>query len=704
VDSAEIPDERSLWEVAVMTRYRRAGTVLLSVVMCLVAGGARSAARAQGAPGGDGAEGVPGAASTARSLSPYFLLEGEGTSAETFPLKSTEVTANVDGVIADVVVAQVYANEGSVPINARYLFPASTRASVHGMRIKIGDQAVVAKIQEKQEAKRTFETAKAAGKSASLLEQHRPNVFQMSVANILPGDRVEVELRYSELLVPEEGIYQFVYPTVVGPRYSNRPEASAPESSQWVKTPYLREKEDPPGVFDLHVTLSTGVPLREVRCPTHDVKVDWEGQALARVSLAQGNGFGGNRDFILSYRLAGDQIQSGLLLYQGEDENFFLLMVQPPERVSVSQVPPREYVFVLDVSGSMWGFPLDTAKTLIRDLIGHLRETDLFDVVLFSGDSQVLSPASLPATPGNIRRAMSLIEQQRGGGGTELLPALGTALSLPRHAEFSRTVVVITDGFIEADRDVFSLIEQNLNRTNFFCFGIGSSVNRYLAEGIARAGMGEPFVVTNPSEAPAAADRFRRYVDSPLLTGVQVTTRGFGAYDVEPPALPDLSARRPVVLFGKWRGERTGEIEVTGRDAAGKYSRVFRVSDTKPLAANGALRYLWAREKIARLSDFSSGAEDAATAQQITSLGLTYSLLTRHTSFVAVLEQVRNPDGTAKDVDHPLPLPQGVSNHAVGGGDFAAGPEPEIGLLLAVVGLLLAAVAPRRRRRPLPSR
>jgi Ca-activated chloride channel homolog len=294
-----------------------------------------------------------------KTLSPYFFVEGADPGTESFPLKSTKVTANISGVIADVTVIQVYENRGNTTIHARYLFPGSTRAAVHGMRIRVGDKAVIARIRERQEAKREFDEAKAAGKSASLLEQQRPNVFSMAVANILPGDRVEVELTYSEMLVPEEGIYQFVYPTVVGPRYSNTPEAMAPEHDKWVKSPYLHEGKPSPATLSMRVNLSTGVPLADLRTRSHQTRIDWENPSMARVSLDNDSG---TRDFILDYRLSGKEIQSGLLVFEGVRENFFLLTVQPPERIAARDIPPREYIFVLDVSGSMNGFPLDTAK------------------------------------------------------------------------------------------------------------------------------------------------------------------------------------------------------------------------------------------------------------------------------------------------------------------------------------------------------
>ena len=644
-----------------------------------------------------------------KTLSPYFQVLVPDGAPEAFPLKSTEVEATVNGVIADVRVRQTYANEGAAPIHARYVFPGSTKAALHGMSIRIGDEVTVAKIRERETAKREFEAARSQGKSASLLEQQRPNVFTMSVANILPLDRVEVELHYTELLVPTEGTYEFVYPTVVGPRYVSRsarsesaePEAPGPETTAgepmgWVKSPYLREAEEPPTSFSIRVTLSTAIPLRDVHCLSHAAIINWKRQDMALVSLANPYEFAGDRDFILDYRLAGKEIQSGLLLYQGEQESFFLLMVQPPETVRPADIPPREYIFVLDVSGSMDGFPLQTAKAVIRDLIAGLRPVDRFNVVLFAGGDRVLADRSLEASQENVRLALQAIESERGGGGTEIVPALKTAMSLPRDERTSRSVVVITDGFVAAESEVFELIAAHLDRTNVFSFGIGSSVNRYLVEGMAKAGLGEPFVVTEPAEAAGAARRFREYIESPVLTHLQVEFEGIDAYDVEPPTIPDLFARRPVVVFGKWRGPAAGEIELAGDSGSGRYTRKFSLAEASPSPDNAALRPLWARARLARLSDFNGGRESAEAVRQITDLGLSYSLLTRHTSFIAVLEKIRNLDPSAQCVDQPLPLPRGVTDAAVGGG-YESGPEPEIWTLLALAGFLVSCVLYRRR-------
>jgi Ca-activated chloride channel family protein len=396
--------------------------------------------------------------------------------------------------------------------------------------------------------------------------------------------------------------------------------------------------------------------------------MNYDGPAVAAITLDGSEQYGGNRDFLLKYRLAGGKIETGLLLFEGDEENFFLLMVQPPERVSDVQIPAREYIFIVDVSGSMRGFPLKISKKLLRDLIGRLRPTDRFNVLLFAGGSSVMSSQSVSATPENIRHAIDLIERQRGGGGTELLPALKRALSLPKHEGFSRTVVIATDGYVTVEKEAFDLIRNNLGSANMFPFGIGSSVNRHLIEGMARVGMGEPFVITKPDEASHKANTFRKLIESPVLTGIKLEFGEFQTHHVEPPSIPDVLADRPVIVFGKWRGKAEGCIHLSGITGNRSFAGKIDVAGVEPLETNSALRYLWARHRIAILADYNRLNPQDERVREVTTLGLSYNLLTAYTSFVAIDSQVRLRDGQAVRVKQPLPLPEGVSDYAVGNG------------------------------------
>ncbi len=608
-----------------------------------------------------------------KTLSPYFFVKTDDPDLDQMPLKSTSVDVRVSGVIADVLVTQTYKNEGTKPLEAIYVFPASTRAAVYGMKMIIGERTIVANIKKRKDARKEYEAAKNAGQSASLLEQQRPNVFQMNVANILPGDIITVELKYTELLIPTDKTYEFVYPTVVGPRYSDQKVANTPSSENWIKNPYLHQGEPPKNTFNLTVNLNAGLPIQDITCSSHKVDVSYRGSNNATIKLDSSETYGGNRDFILKYRLSGGSIESGLLLYEGEKENFFLVMMQPPKRVKVTQIPPREYMFIIDISGSMNGFPLEISKKLLKDLIGNLRTKDRFNVLLFAGSSTVMSEKSLPATQENIQRAINVIERQRGGGSTQLLPALKRALSMPGTKGYSRNIVIVTDGYVSVEEETFDLIRNRLGEANMFAFGIGSSVNRHLIEGMARVGMGEPFIITHPDEAPSKAEKFRELIQSPVLTNIEIDFGKFDVFDVEPPSIPDVLAYRPVIVFGKYRGKPKGRIILQGITGERPYKKTIRVSSIKPQKKNSALRYLWARHRITLLSDYNRLRKNDERIKEVTNLGLTYNLLTAYTSFIAVDSKKRLNNGQATTVKQPLPLPQGVSDYAVGKGSFASG-------------------------------
>ena len=627
-------------------------------------------------------------------LAPYFVIQSENAVLERFPLKETKVTTNIDGIIAETYVVQTYANEGEVPINASYVFPTSTNVTIHGMKMIIGDNIVTAKIKEKEEAKEEFEEAKSEGKSASLLEQDRPNVFHMDVANIMPGASVRIELHYTELIEPVDGTYQFVFPTVVGPRYPSTPTAEdvteggkeAASHDEWIASPYLPGGNTPAGKYDITVNLSTGVPIADLSCKSHQIKVDKDNDSTAHITLANAKDFAGNRDFILEYKLNGQDVNCGLMVSRGNDENYFMLMVQPPERCEIEDIPPREYIFALDISGSMSGYPIETAKKLIKNLVSNLRETDRFNLILFSDETLLMSPESLAATSENINAATRLIDEQQGGGGTELALALKGALSLPTNADTARSIVIITDGYISGEKEIFEMVNENMAATSFFPFGIGSSVNHYLIEGIAKTGQGESFVVTDADEADATAERFRTYIESPVLTDIQVSYEGFDVYDVAPANLPTLFAQRPMVIYGKWRGELTGTIEITGKNGKQGYQQKIPVSQIAPLKDSEAIRYLWARKKVEQLTDYGLNEHNPDIKDEITQIGLTYSMMTPYTSFIAVVDTIQNPLGKSADVDQPLPLPLKVSDLAVG---YRIGSEPGDFLLPGAVALIL---------------
>jgi Ca-activated chloride channel homolog len=582
--------------------------------------------------------------------SPRFLVSrGDSNS---FSLRSTEVNATLLGVIADVHIRQVYVNSGRTPAEATYIFPLSTRAAVYGMKMTVGDRIITAKVQTKQQARTTYTNAINEGRSATLLEQIKSNIVQMSVGNIMPKDSIVVDVTYTEAINLSEGVYEFVYPAVVGPRYVSNVNPNEYDD-------ILSSRDIPqevPGKFTIKTRISAGLAAKAVESPSHEIltkitQLSKESNTLSSVkqsnrntqteiTLAKPND-PMNRDFVVRYRLSGQDIESGLLLTRTEKENYFMLMVQPPREVEIPSIVPREFIFIVDVSGSMYGFPLNTAKYLMDKLFTTLRPTDKFNIMLFSGGQKVLSPKSLPATQENITSATTFMNSGYGGGGTELLPALQQAFSMEIEKGYARNFVVVTDGYVTIEKQAFDLVRKNLNTANIYAFGIGSNVNRLLIEGLARAGKAEPMIVNNQNTANEMADKFREYIEAPVLTDMRVDYGDLDVYDVDPPAIPSATAKRPVVIFGKWKGNPTGKVTLRGRSAEGEYSFSVNVAGEPIRPEHSALKYLWARNRITYIEDgfispYGSGISIAEEEKKIADIGLEYNLLTKYTSFVAV--------------------------------------------------------------------
>jgi len=589
-----------------------------------------------------------------KNESPYFYVKDEN-SKNGFPLLSTEVDVSITGQIADVTLIQQYQNNGNAPIEATYVFPASTRSAVYDMEMHVGDRVIKAEVQEKQQARITYEKAKEEGKRTSLLEQHRPNVFQMNVANIAPGETIKVVMKYTEFLIPEDQQYIFHFPTVVGPRYTGEGDA------KWANQPYSKSGQAPIYAFDINVKVNTSIPIAAIRCPSHKTSSNPTGNGI-QIKLDDIGG--GNGDFVLEYRLSDSKIETGIQTYSVNDENFFLCQIEPPALSSDPDITPREYIFIMDVSGSMKGYPLQVSKQLMNNLFANLRPSDKFNILFFAGSSFALNAHSLNATKSNVKSALSKVDSNSGGGGTNMLSAIKKAMSSPKEDGFSRSFVIITDGYVSVEEEAFDYVHQHLEDANFFAFGIGSSVNRHLIEGLAHVGRARPFIVADQSNAQHQANRLRKYIEHPVLTDIKISGLGVELYDIAPGHIPDLMAGRPIYFFGKYKNDSNSSIEISGQNGCTPFYKNLKLPH--PQNSNKALAQLWARETIKHLDDYNSLRSDQKRVDEITKLGLDYNLLTKYTSFVAVDHEIANTTNAVKTVKQVLPMPQGVSNSAIG--------------------------------------
>jgi Ca-activated chloride channel family protein len=654
--------------------------------------------------GGVSAAGQSGGEVTQGSLR---AIDPSGKGVVECPLKHTDVRAEVSGFISRVTVTQEFENPFQDKIEAVYVFPLPQAAAVDDMTMVVGGRTIRGRIMKREEAQAVYKEAKERGNVASLLDQERPNIFTQSVANIMPGQSVKVIISYVETLKYEDGRYEWSFPMVVGKRYipsgskgGEEPDAPQPTATTPQPTPETSDSEQqdssdsqtgpqqdsarvpdaarinparvPEGMraghdISIEVSVDAGVPLEGVASNTHGVEVGRPDAHCAVVRLKDEDAIP-NRDFVLKYDVAGGRIEDALLTHASARGNYFTLILQPPDRVTVEDVTPKELVFVLDTSGSMEGFPIEKAKETMKLALEGLYPQDTFNIITFAGDTHILFDEPVPATSENLEKANSFLESRSGGGGTEMMKAIKAALDPSDARGNVRIVCFMTDGYVGNEMEIISEVQKHPN-ARVFSFGIGGAVNRFLLDQMAEHGRGEVEYVSLQDDGSAAARRFHERVRNPLLTDITIDWGGLPVADVYPKTIPDLFGVKPVVLTGRFTGAGRGTVRLKGRMGGNAFERDIAVTLPESQTEHDVLATLWARRRV---EDFMS--QDYTGAQRgqmrddlreaVTNLGLEYGLMTQFTSFVAVEEMTLTDGGEPRRIEVPVELPEGMAEQS----------------------------------------
>jgi Ca-activated chloride channel homolog len=562
------------------------------------------------------------------------------------PLQSASYESFVVGTVAETIITQRYFNPLPEAIEAVYVFPLPHDGAVDEYTIRVQGRTLRGEMQRRDEARELYEQAKSAGHSAGLLEQRRPNLFAQRVANIPPGETIEVELRVVQPLAREHGRYRLVLPTMVGPRYT-------PGDAGDVRLAAAGQRC---ANVSIAVAIENGDAVTGLESRHHDIE-QLHLDGVVQVELTAGAAVA-DRDFELSWSSAGERARASVMVQPADDGGYFMLTLEPPQALPAAQALPRELVFVVDTSGSMLGEPLAAAKDAMRKVLQQLAPDDAFQIIEFSQTASSLAPGFLRNTPLDVQRGLELVEEMQAEGGTDMLAGVRAAFALRREPGRIRLVLFLTDGFIGNESEVLAAVRAGIGDARLFALGVGKAVNRHLLSGLARLGRGDVSYLSPRERSDAVVDRFFERIDRPALTEIAIDWGGLEVHDVEPQRLPDLFAGQPLVLVGRYRDTPRGELTVHGRSAV-QPERVA-VDFGRPSASSAALAATWARARIARIEDGAlEPGDDAARLEReaaVTALALEHRVMTEYTSFVAV-DHARKARPTVRTVQAPVQLP-----------------------------------------------
>lgn len=604
-----------------------------------------------------------------------------------FPLKHTEVQAKIAGNLSRIEVIQSFENPFNKPLEAVYVFPLPDEAAVDEMEIKIGEKIIKGSIKKREEAQEIYQQAKKEGRTAGLLEQERDNIFTQSLANIQPGEQIDVTIRYADSLKFIGGNYEFVFPMVVGPRYipgtpidGSGDTNQVPDASR-ITPPIIPEGMRSRHDINIHVEINAGLPINNITSPSHQIQIEKNGE-ISQIQLA-GEDTIPNKDFILRYQVAGKTTQSTVLTQKDQRGGHFTLYFIPALEYQTSEIVPKDVVFLIDTSGSQEGAPLKQCQELMRHFIHSLNPDDTFAIIDFATTTRQLSSTPLPNTPANIIKAIDYINKLDANGGTELLNGIQAVLKFPVNSHRLRSIVLLTDGYIGNENEILAKVQRELKPGNrLYSFGAGSSVNRFFLNRIAEIGRGTSTIIRYDEPVQTTVEKFCQEISNPVLTNIQITWEGAGETPIiYPTNTPDLFAQQPLVLFSKKPDGIAGKLHISGVVAGNQtYQKTFDINFE--VTGNPAIAQLWGRAKIKDLMNQMFSYETIEGVEAVTETALTYQLLSQYTAFVAVSEDVR-VDGNSEtiSVQVPVEMPEEVSREAVFG--FApAAPAAPVGSML----------------------
>lgn len=686
----------------------------------------RSAVDSRSKP--DGSKPLPRVGSvdevTAGSLL-FTRLDGGFTLA---PALSTDVDIRITGLIGRTRVVQRFSNDSDAWREAIYAFPLPKRAAVDSLRMRIGERVIDGQIHERQKARTLYEEASRRGTKASLLEQHRPNVFAVSLANIGPKETIEITFEYQEDVLYEQGSFRLRFPTVIAPRYfpagsvldaeatSTRSIEHPPHAANtdigwihssnslvdraWTSSALARGQEGAAPPLTLRAELQVGVRVDRITSPSHRIGITSEMHDTYRVTLRDGPAKA-DRDFVLTWTPLADQApQAAVLSERINDRNYALVMLVPPSDAAERLAVRREAIFIIDTSGSMAGESIEQARLSLALALDRLKPSDRFNVIQFHTTTHSLFANPVAATSHNLEKAKRFVRGVESNGGTEMLEALRVALSQGGPESRDETgdantlplqqVIFITDGSVGNEQELMRYIHDNLRQRRLFTVGIGSAPNSHFMSSAARFGRGSFTYVGNTSEVAEKMGELFRKLERPALTDVQV---GFDdpSAEIWPAKIPDLYAGEPVLIVARL-AESASTVTLSGRGALRPWHRRLELAEGSERLG---IARLWARKKIAsKMDSLSRGADPELVRQTVTAIALEHHLVSKYTSLMAVDVTPSGPADAAQPSRIPAALPAGWEYHpdSESPGTLPPSGTPMGLLLLAGFVLLIAGI------------
>jgi Ca-activated chloride channel family protein len=555
--------------------------------------------------------------STVRAAGHLVADGGLGGSLET---KEQDVHVTINNGVAVTEVEQVFVNKENRVVEALYTFPVPKNASVANFSMWINGKEMTGEVLEKERAREIYNSYKQVRRDPGLLEQVNYKRFEMRIFPIPARGEQRVKVTYYQELEVDHDWATYVYPL-----------ATTADNG--------RINDRTTGRFSFAMDVRSEIPIVAMESPSHgkDLVIAKLDKSYSQASL-EVDGGDLNRDVVVAYQL--ERPQSGIDVItskQAGQDGYFMMTITAGKELEHEE-KGMDYVFVLDVSGSMaTDGKLATSRRSIEAFVGALGPEDRLEVMTFNLQPNLLFSELKAADNGALESAAKFLASQQARGGTVLRPALQTAYKY-RDSDRQLNVVLLSDGITEPaeHRELLELIAGRPAGTRVFTIGVGNEVNKPLLEQLARESGGLAAFLSAGDDFQRQATAFRRKLTRPAMSNIDLRIQGAEVYDVEPQKLPDLYHGSPVRVFGRYRqaGELTVQVraEVLGKQVSQEMKFDIPASNE----ANPEIERTWASHRVQRLLDEERRTGADSHRADIVKLCETYSIASEYASFIVL--------------------------------------------------------------------
>lgn len=533
-------------------------------------------------------------------------------------LKKVKITGNVIGKFGSFEIEQKYQNNTKDVLEVGYTFPIVETATVVGFEIHVGDKVLKGKCKEKSAAKEEYQRNMVQGNSAYLMEQETDNIFKISVGKIDKGEEVTVKINYIDKFEIVDNSIQILLPTLVTPKYKS----NITDKLFYRKVDYT---------VDFNINIDKSINRKSIYCPSHAINIiDNEDKETIEVK-----DYDLSKDFKLIIELK-NELSSSAIKSKTLDKQEMIYLSFMPEITDSYEDTEKEYIFIVDISGSMHGEKMDETKKAVIECLKQLDEGDKFNIVPFESNFKAMSIKSIKYNDENLKKAIDYVNSLTPSGGTEILKPIKFALY---EKDVNKIVLLFTDGQVGNENEIIDFVETNVMSSRVFPFGIDSNVNSSFIKQLAKVGNGKAELIQPHEKIDEKIIRTFARIQTPLLEDLRIDYGNNKLVD-EIKEEKCLFNYEFFNVFAKIE-KLTDDITLKGKILDKEYS--WKIEKDKIKNTTVDLEVLFAKQQMDRLEEYMRNTRDMEKIsnykKMVIELAEKYNINSKYTSFITIYER-----------------------------------------------------------------